>query len=614
MALPTESVTLPGSGLVFINYYDATVTDAYRGAVIAAENFLQSHFANSLTVNITFGYQDLGANFAGQNNFNQVNVSYNQLVQALSSHATTADDQMSVAGLPVFDPSGGTGFAIPIAEAVALGLAVQTNADNDRVVLNSTLPFTFGQDAVGVLLHEITEGVFGRDASLGFAGRWAPLDLFRFTATGARDFTGGSDSVPTFFGFDASHVTSLQFHNSINAQGVNDAFDLGDWDHTRGDAFGPGGPNSPGVVTATDLRILDVLGWTPTGTGHDFVPAPDDFASSLTDVAAPLGQLAVSANVSGVLQQAGDRDWFRVSLQAGATYTITETGQHGGGGTLGDPYLRLHDATGAVVAQDDDIVSGTNPDSQIVFTAPTSGTYYVEAGAFVDGYAGSYTLSMTQTGGSPASPGSGQVLTATAASPTVQGGAGDDTINGGPAADYLRGGQGDDVIFGGPAFDDINGNQGNDTIHGLGGGDWLVGGQGNDSIFGGGADDILLGNLGNDTLIGGNGAGDVLRGGQGDDSIAGGSGGDYISGDRGDDTVSGGGGADLFHSFSGAGTMRVLDFHSAEGDRVMLDPGNTYTAHQVGADTVIDINGGGQVTLVGVQLSSLSAGWIFTGP
>ena len=48
-------------------------------------------------------------------------------------------------------------------------------------------------------------------------------------------------------------------------------------------------------------------------------------------------------------------------------------------------------------------------------------------------------------------------------------------------------------------------------------------------------------------------------------------------------------GADRFHTFSGSGVDRVMDFNLAEGDRVMLDPGTTYTISQVGADTVIGI-------------------------
>jgi Ca2+-binding RTX toxin-like protein len=101
--------------------------------------------------------------------------------------------------------------------------------------------------------------------------------------------------------------------------------------------------------------------------------------------------------------------------------------------------------------------------------------------------------------------------------------------------------------------------------------------------------------------------------GRGDDTITGGAGSDFVSGDRGNDTISGGSGADLFHGSQDAGIDRVLDFSLAEGDRVMLDPGTTYTLSQVGADTVLDMGGGHQMILVGVQSSSLTGDWIFTG-
>ena len=41
---------------------------------------------------------------------------------------------------------------------------------------------------------------------------------------------------------------------------------------------------------------------------------------------------------------------------------------------------------------------------------------------------------------------------------------------------------------------------------------------------------------------------------------------------------------------------------------MQLDPGTTYTVSQVGADTVIDMGGGNQMILVGVQMSSLPDG------
>jgi Ca2+-binding RTX toxin-like protein len=613
MTLPVEAVTLAGSGLVFINDYDSDVSAAYRGAILTAENFLQSHFTNALTVSMEFDMESLGAGSTAENNFSEVNVSYATFTAALRSHATTADDVLAVNGLPTTDPSHGAGFAIPTAQAIMLGLSAQGNDIVDTVSLNSDLTFSFGQDAAGAIEHEITEGVFGRISSLGFDGsKWNPLDLFRFTASGARDFTGGSDGVETFFGLDSDHVSSIAYHNAINAAGMNDGEDLGDWDHTVGDAFGPGGPGSQGVVSATDLQVLDILGWNPTGApGSAYTPAPDEYASSLTDTTHPFGAIAIGGSATGVLQQAGDRDWFAVQLQGGATYSISEIGKTGGGGTLADPYLQLHDATGAVIAFDDDIVDGSNPDSRLSVTAPTTGTYYVEAGAYVDGYAGSYTVSVTQTAGPTGS--GGQVLGPSPGDDTLVGGPGNDTITGSSGANYLRGGAGDDIINGGAGFNDMNGNMGNDTLHGGTGTNWVVGGQGDDSLVGGGGfDDIVFGNLGADTLQAGAQA-NVMRGGQGDDSVAGGSGGDYISGDLGNDTVSGGGGADIFHGSISIGLTKVLDFNYAQGDRVELDPGTAYTLAQVGVDTVITVSSGGQMDLVGVTLSSLASDWIFEG-
>ena len=87
MSLATEAVTLSGSGLVFINYYQPNVTLEYRAAILTAENFLQSHFTNSVTVGMSFDLQSLGASFSGQNSFGSTPVSYSTFVAALSSHA-----------------------------------------------------------------------------------------------------------------------------------------------------------------------------------------------------------------------------------------------------------------------------------------------------------------------------------------------------------------------------------------------------------------------------------------------------------------------------------------------------------------------------------------------
>ena len=489
----SEIVSTAGSGLTFENYYGAGVTEAFRGAILTAEHELQSHFVDPVHVVMSFDLQAMNPSFSARNEFNIVQVSYSDYVAALTAHATTADDLTAVAGMPVVDPTHGDGITLTAPQARVLGLAVQTNSIDNAVVLNSAMAFNFGRDAVGVLEHEITEGVFGRVSGLGQDGEpWHPMDLFRFDAAGGHDYTGGADGVSTFFGIDAAHVTNFQFHSAIDASGHSDGFDLADWDNTVGDSFGPGGPGSPNALSATDLQVLDVLGWTPAS--------------------------AHAASTGGA------------------------------------------------------------------------------------------------TGASPVSPGgtAGSTIAANGGLTDVQGTAGADTITGAAVDDHLRGGDGDDVINGGPAFDDINGNQGNDTAHGNAGDDWVVGGRGDDLLFGDAGADLVLGNLGNDTLDGGDGD-DIVRGGQGDDSLSGGAGDDFISGDRGNDTVAGGAGADRFHFSQDAGIDKVLDFNSAEGDRVVLDPGVTYTLHQEGVDTVLDAGAGNEMILVGVQLSALPAGWIVGG-
>lgn len=185
-----------------------------------------------------------------------------------------------------------------------------------------------------------------------------------------------------------------------------------------------------------------------------------------------------------------------------------------------------------------------------------------------------------------------------------------DGSRGGRVTGMVSAGAGDDLMYGGPAFDYLQGNSGRDRAYGGGGDDWVVGGKDDDDLAGDAGADLVYGNLGNDTCDGGDGA-DVVRGGQDNDVLRGGTGNDYMSGDKGEDTIAGGTGADVFHTFGEAGMDRVVDFNLAEGDRVLLDSGTQYTLAQVGADTVISMAGGGQMVLTGVQMSTLTTGWIF---
>jgi Ca2+-binding RTX toxin-like protein len=115
----------------------------------------------------------------------------------------------------------------------------------------------------------------------------------------------------------------------------------------------------------------------------------------------------------------------------------------------------------------------------------------------------------------------------------INGNGGDDQIRFDPSVGIqkwsvkLRGGAGNDVIQGAPAADWISGGDGND---------WISGGGGNDTLYGDAGDDKLFGGDGKDLVSGGIGA-NVLRAGAGRDRVLYHVGLDDIKGNAGDDLI-----------------------------------------------------------------------------
>lgn len=150
----------------------------------------------------------------------------------------------------------------------------------------------------------------------------------------------------------------------------------------------------------------------------------------------------------------------------------------------------------------------------------------------------------------------------------IQGGGGDDTIRGDKGNDRLHGGGGIDTLSGGAGNDWVWGDDGDDVVHGDVGNDHVLGGAGNDEVFGDAGqdavsgddgDDVLHGGLGHDHLFGGAGNDqlfgdqnkDLLKGGDGDDQLFGGGDNDHLWGNLGNDLLKGEGGSD--HLDGGAG-------------------------------------------------------------
>lgn len=198
--------------------------------------------------------------------------------------------------------------------------------------------------------------------------------------------------------------------------------------------------------------------------------------------------------------------------------------------------------------------------------------------------------------------------TASSRSVTLYGGAGNDTLLGGTAADFISGqagndslssGDGNDSVFGvdgndlinsGLGTDSVDGGNGNDTISGDDGNDTLLGGFGNDSILGLAGDDLLLGGFGNDNLQGGDGNDDLN--GEGDND-------DFLTGGLGDDTVRGGAGIDRVTESADANFTLTSNTLTGLGTDTIIAIESAFLTGGASANTINTTAFTGQVTVFG---------------
>lgn len=120
---------------------------------------------------------------------------------------------------------------------------------------------------------------------------------------------------------------------------------------------------------------------------------PSPLADDIPGDTSTTATLSIGATAkSGLIDSLGDWDWYRVELVAGTTYSVAMNGS--GTSPLADPLLYLTDASGKYIAKDDESGAGSN--ALMVFTAPNSGTYFIEASAYNDEGTGAYTISIVQ--------------------------------------------------------------------------------------------------------------------------------------------------------------------------------------------------------------------------
>ena len=167
----------------------------------------------------------------------------------------------------------------------------------------------------------------------------------------------------------------------------------------------PGGTlyvNVDGLAANGQAMALQALeAWTMV-SGINFVEVNGDAAPNNTIVetsgAAPgtgtSYSMAIGDDFVGELTSGSDRDSIAVYISAGQTVDVTLTGE--GSTPTADPYLRVYNTSGSIVAQNDD--ANGSADSAITYQATYSGIHYFEAGSFNDENPGDFRLSVRPSG------------------------------------------------------------------------------------------------------------------------------------------------------------------------------------------------------------------------
>ncbi len=143
--------------------------------------------------------------------------------------------------------------------------------------------------------------------------------------------------------------------------------------------------------------FVEAKSFTDTATGpyHLSVTATTLPADAVGNDATTQARISAGAPVNGSLDYPGDVDWYRFSARTGQMYAITLAGAQGAAHALADPLLRVLDAHGAEIAQNDD--SGGSLNSSLNFVPSRGGDVFISAQSYGDQGVGAYTLNIVAT-------------------------------------------------------------------------------------------------------------------------------------------------------------------------------------------------------------------------
>ena len=375
------------TGLVIIPTFDSTITSDPRSAAIQAMivssiDVYQKLFADPITVTILFRLSALHANgdplennLVGSSESTTYIREWNTFISALKADGKTANDEAANATLPSSPLSENIVTRAAAGRAIGLNTPSAMFADGHLgvggpydgiITLNSSKPLQFTRpvapdnfDARTFTEHEIDE-VLGLGSHLNSPAPQFlnPEDLFSWSSLNARNT---STTGVRHFSIDRG----LHLIVKLNQ---DPAGDFGDWDSE------PQCPqNHPLVQNAfnCDGQSSDISATSPEGIALDVVGY---------DLITDNGSNGVLANISTRLPVgSGDNiliAGFQITGSSTKQLVVRALGpslaQFGLTNVLPDTTLELHDATGAVIASNDDWQEGANSQSIPTALRPTN--------------------------------------------------------------------------------------------------------------------------------------------------------------------------------------------------------------------------------------------------
>lgn len=276
--LPALLSLIPAAQALTINpIFDSTVTSsAYSAQIQSSFRTAAAVFSNNITnnatinINVSWGYiagQSMGSSGLGASaDYYYQNLPGSSilawLTAAAASPGATKAQSSSAKYLPAaIKANAAYKFALPTAQAKALGLVNPTAGLDGYVGFGSALSYTFSgavragtYDFIAVAQHEIEE-VLGRVSGISSArpSYLTPFDLFRYTAPGV---STASYTALSYFSIDGG-TTRLATFNNV---GSGDRGDLNGATADVDNAYLSAGQTNN--VLQNDFTILDVLGYT----------------------------------------------------------------------------------------------------------------------------------------------------------------------------------------------------------------------------------------------------------------------------------------------------------------------------------------------------------------